>query len=50
MYLLGVELMAQWVRASAALPEDVGLISNTPMAAHNHPLTPVSGDTMLSSN
>lgn len=43
-------MMAQWLRASAALLEDLGLISNTPMAAHRNPVTPVSGDTMPSSN
>lgn len=36
--------MAQWLRELVALPEDIDLTPSTHMAAHNMPVTPVSGD------
>ena len=37
--------MAQWLRALAALPEDLGLITGIHMAAHYHlSITPVPGN------
>lgn len=44
---MGAREIAQWLKASAAFKEDLGLVSGTHMVAHNC-LTPGPGDPLPS--
>ena len=41
---LGAGEMAQWLRALAALAEDLGSVPRAHIEAHNLPITPFPGD------